>query len=93
MRKIRNREFQDLPSNALASTLLANVTEATLRRVVFALILAVPSARRRCLKILLSALLVGIILGGISFYYLSRVYGSYRGGAIVREEVLPEQGE
>ena len=93
MRKSRNHEFHDMPSNALASTLLANVTEATLRRLVFALILAVPSARRRCIKILFGAILMGIILGGFTIYYAARVFDSYLGSTIAREKVIPAKGE
>jgi hypothetical protein len=93
MRKSRNHEFHDMPGNALASTLLANVTEATLQRLIFALILAVPSARRRCIKILFVAIIMGVILGGFTIYYAARVFDSYLGSTIAKEKVMPDKGE
>lgn len=85
-------EFRELPSSMIASA-LANVTEATLGRAVFTLILTVPSARRRYFKILLITLLLGAILGGLTFYYAPRVFDYYLGSALAGEKAAPDRAE
>ena len=84
-------EFHAMPSSALASTLLAGVTEKSLRGIVFGLIFSVPSVRRRCIKILITTFFIGVILGGFTLYYASRAFDSYLGNTLAREKVSPDK--
>jgi hypothetical protein len=92
-RSSSDREFHAIPSNALASTILAGVTEETLRSFIFGLIWALPSVRRRYIKILICVLLIGIILGGVTIYYVSGLFDSYLGGTLAREKVMQDKNE
>jgi len=88
-----DHEFHVMPGNALASTILSGVTEEALRSFVFGLIWAVPSVRRRCIKILIIILLLGVMLGGFTIYYVSGLFDSYLGGALAGEKALTDKNE
>jgi hypothetical protein len=92
-RRSHDYEFHAMPSNALASTIISGLAEETVRSFVFGLIWAVPSVRRRCIKVLITTLLLGVMLGGFTIYYVSGLFDSYLGGSLAREEALPDKNE